>query len=136
MVLLALIGIAITSYKPNGNYTGTVNYTHFTFNGINYTFTSVAKTPPEWYRGLMNTTVTNTTFELFEFQQVSVYPFWMKNTYNALDIIWINGNTVVYMVDAKPCLSYDPNQTDCAVYNEYVPADYVIEAKPPVPSFR
>ncbi len=100
----------------------------FTFNNMTYAFTYVASTPAEWESGLMNKTVTNSTFELFIFPKPAVYPFWMKNTYYPLDMIWINGSSVVYVAHAVPCISYSPGQSNCTVYNTGYPADYVIEA--------
>jgi uncharacterized protein len=42
---------------------------------------------------------------LFIFERESIYPFWMKNTYIPLDMIWLNKNKeVVYIQkDVKPC---------------------------------
>lgn len=106
--------------------------TSFTFNNSTYKFTSVATTLQQLEQGLMNTSVTNSTFELFVFPVKSVYPFWMKDTYYPLDIIWVNGSTVTYIVNAIPCSSYSPNQTACILYNNYSTgryANYVIEAQ-------
>jgi uncharacterized membrane protein (UPF0127 family) len=100
----------------------------FTSGNRTYAFTYVAFTPAEWESGLMNKTVTNSTFELFIFPKPAVYPFWMKNTYYPLDIIWINGSTVAYVAHAVPCLSYNPGQSNCTIYNTQHAADYVIEA--------
>jgi uncharacterized membrane protein (UPF0127 family) len=103
----------------------------FTFGNMTYNFTYVASNLSEQEAGLMNKTVTNSTFELFAFPQPSIYPFWMKNTYYPLDIIWINGSTVTYIANATPCSFYDKNQSDCIIYNPYNAghmANYVIEA--------
>lgn len=101
----------------------------FAFNGVEYAFTTVATNQSEWQRGLMNYTVTNSTFELFEFGYSGDFPFWMKNTYYPLDIIWIEGNTVVHIVNATPCSWYDGSQSSCAVYDPGAFATSVIEAK-------
>ena len=53
----------------------------------------------------------------------------MKNTYYPLDIIWIEGNTVVHVVNATPCSWYDSSQSSCTVYNPGVFATSVIEAR-------
>lgn len=114
-----------TALHNSGNISG------FTFANTSYKFTYVATTPQEWQKGLMNYSVTNTTFELFVFPKVSIYPFWMYDTYYPLDIIWINGSRVTYVAHAIPCSWYSPGQTDCMVYNNYTSAhyaNYVIEA--------
>lgn len=103
--------------------------TSFSFNGITYPFTMVASTPTEQEQGLMNYTVTNSTFELFQFQYGGDYPFWMKNTYYPLDIIWIYNDKVVYVVNATPCVSYSANQSNCIVYDPKTFATDVIEAR-------
>ncbi len=121
-----LLFIAIYIYRDLNTYTS------FTFNNVTYKFTSVAMTIQQQEKGLMNASVTNSTFELFVFHNVSVYPFWMKDTYSPLDIIWINGTTVTFIAHAMPCSWYSMNQTSCVVYNNYSQghyANYVIEAR-------
>ncbi len=103
----------------------------FTFNNTTYKFTAVEITLQQQEQGLMNFTVTNSTFALFVFNKSGIYPFWMMDTYSPLDIIWINNTKVVYIADAPPCVSYSPNQTACVPYNTYPSghaANYVIEA--------
>ena len=109
----------------------------FTFDNVTYNFTYVASNLTAWQEGLMNKTVGNNTFELFAFPTYAVYPFWMKNTYYPLDILWINGSRVVFVVHAVPCSWYSPYQSNCTIYNQYnssTPgyghvANYVIEAE-------
>ena len=100
-------------------------------NGTTYNITSYALNTQQAEVGLMNTTVTNSTFMLFVFPKPGNYTFWMKNTYSQLDIIWIyaKGNTdvVTNVANASPCISYDPNQTNCIVYSPSGAANYVIE---------
>ena len=106
--------------------------TSFSFDNKTYQFTYVATTLAQQEAGLMNKTVTNTTFELFVMPGVSIYPFWMKDTYYPLDIIWVNGTTVSYIADAVPCSSYSPDQSNCTIYDSYNEghyANYVIEAQ-------
>ena len=107
----------------------TVQSPGFTFNNKTYAFTYIATTPAEWDSGLMNKTVGNNTFEIFVFPKPSIYPFWMKNTYYPLDMIWINGSKVVYVAHAIPCISYSITQSNCTIYNLKYVADYVIEAR-------
>lgn len=104
----------------------------FTFNGTNYRFTKVALNLSQQEQGLMNSTVNSSTFELFQFNRSSIYPFWMKDTMYPLDIIWINDITVVYIANAIPCSSYSPNQKSCIIYNSFdkgYVANNVIEAQ-------
>lgn len=105
----------------------------FTVSGHAFNFSAYAVTEQQREQGLMNRTVTNSTFMLFVFPSVGVYPFWMYDTYNSLDMIWINGSlssggTVVYVAeDAPPCVGIPPQ--NCAVYNPKGDANYVIEAR-------
>lgn len=107
----------------------------FMINNKTYTITAYAITPAQREKGLMNVTVTNTTFMLFYFDQPSVYPFWMKDTYTQLDMMWVNASagtgigTVVYAINATPCINYSKNQTGCIVYVPTSNANYVIETK-------
>ena len=104
---------------------------NFVFNNHTYPFTYVASNLSAQESGLMNKTVGNSTFELFDFHTPAVYPFWMKDTYYSLDIIWINGSNVTYVANAIPCSTYSSGQTNCTIYNNYSQghvADYVIEA--------
>jgi uncharacterized membrane protein (UPF0127 family) len=104
----------------------------FTVNNSTYLFSSYALNLSQSEIGLMNATVTNSTFMLFELGPAARYPFWMKNTNYQLDIIWLNGNEtgakIVYIVNATPCAAYSPNQTACIIYTPSYPANYVIEA--------
>lgn len=97
-------------------------------NNHTYRFTNVELNQSEWEQGLMNATVTNNTLVLFYFGRPGVWDFWMKNTYSPLDMIWIDGNTVVYIANAVPCVSYDPDQQSCQLYMPNTVADAVIEA--------
>lgn len=136
LLLVAIIFLSLISFQKVGVFQaspaiGYSGQSSFTFGNLTYNFTYVAPNISSWETGLMNKTVTNSTFELFIFSDVSVYPFWMKNTYSPLDIIWVNGTTVTYIVNATPCSWYSADQSNCAVYNSYnqgYPADYVIEA--------
>ena len=105
---------------------------NFVFNNQTYNFTYVASNLSAWESGLMNKTVGSNTFELFDFHTPGVYPFWMKDTYYPLDMIWVNGSNVTYIAYAIPCSYYSSAQANCTVYNNYSQgrtADYVIEAQ-------
>ncbi len=105
----------------------------FTVGNRTFGFTSYALNISQQEQGLMNATVTNQTFELFVFRNQSFFQFWMKDTYSPLDIMWVdaNGTTgrIVYIVNATPCASYDPSQTNCDIYTPPSVANYVIETK-------
>lgn len=131
--IIAAAALFVSSFNTNNP---SKQFTSFTFGNHTYAFTDVASNFSEWESGLMNRTVTNTTFELFVFPNPSIYPFWMKNTYAPLDIIWISGTNVVYIANAIPCSWYSKDQSSCIIYNPYNSsvsgnghvANYVIEA--------
>ncbi len=130
MVLCMAIAIVLVAYTTLPAPHAHAYAVHgFSFNGMAYEFTMVATNQSEWQQGLMNYTVTNSTFELFEFGYSSDFPFWMKDTYYPLDIIWLEGNTVVYIANAAPCSWYDSTQSDCRVYDPGTFATAVIEAR-------
>ncbi len=129
-VAVALLAVSLHANRPSAQFSS------FIFNNHTYAFTYVASNLSEWETGLMNKTVTNSTFELFIFPTPNIYPFWMKDTYYPLDIIWINGTRVVYIAYAIPCSWYSKGQSSCIIYNPYNSsaqgdghiANYVIEA--------
>ncbi|MDE1768178.1 MAG: DUF192 domain-containing protein [Candidatus Micrarchaeota archaeon] len=125
---IAVAGIAIVSVIIAWYTTSTHIHKSFIFNGVNYKFTSVALTQQQQEQGLMNSSVNQSTFELFVFPSPAIYPFWMKDTYSPLDIIWINQSTVVFITNATPCVSYSKDQSNCTVYVPSKPSNYVIEA--------
>ena len=107
----------------------------FSVNGRTYGITAYEQTQAQLEKGLMNATVTNSTFALFYLGRPGIYPFWMKDTYYPLDIIWINYSaaegygTVVYIANAIPCVDYSANQSMCSLYVPDSDSNYVIEAK-------
>ncbi len=105
----------------------------FTVSGRTFNFTAYATTEQQREHGLMNQSIQNGTFMLFVFPSKAVYSFWMYDTYNSLDIIWLDGSlhgdaTVVYIAkNALPCSS--AQQQDCTVYTPNATANYVIETR-------
>jgi len=102
----------------------------FTVDGKTFTFTYIASTESEREHGLMNTKVTNSTFELFAWPAPGNYKFWMYQTNTSLDMIWVNesngvGN-VVYVVEAAPSCY---NSSACVIYTPTSAANNVIEAR-------
>jgi len=80
----------------------------------------IAKTPAQRARGLMfRKSLDEDKGMLFVFQQEGIYPFTMRNTYIALDIIWIDGDfKIVHIEKASPhTSSYKPGRA----------AKYVVE---------
>ena len=63
---------------------------------------------------------------LFVFEEEAFYSFWMKNTWIALDILWLDrGKRIVHIeTDVPPCRS-EP----CPSYGPRIPALYVLELK-------
>jgi uncharacterized protein len=61
---------------------------------------------------------------LFLFPQEGEYPFWMKNTRIALDMIWIDSNKRIAHIahDVQPC-----QIEDCPSYPPHAQARYVLE---------
>ncbi len=125
------IGLILANKQASGPAQGVANTKpNFVFGNRTYNFTYVASNLSAWESGLMNKTVNSSTFELFDFHTPGVYPFWMKDTYYPLDIIWVNGSNVTYVAAAVPCSTYSTDQSNCTVYNNYSEghiADYVIE---------
>lgn len=131
IAITVIAAVVITSQLSGRN--GGINPTlplSFSFGNATFRFTAYAVTEQQREHGLMNTTVTNSTLMLFVFPNASIYPFWMYNTYYALDMIWVNTTanltegTVVYIAaDAVPCLS-----GNCIIYTPSAAADYVMEA--------
>ena len=131
LLLVAVIFIGLLSVQRLSalSNNSNANYSNFTFENQTYNFSYVESNLSEWEIGLMNKTVTNKTFALFVFPQPSIYPFWMKDTYYPLDMVWINGSTVTYIANATPCSWYSPQQLNCTLYNNYSQghiADYVM----------
>lgn len=129
LLVVGLVSLSFASLQRLTAPSGAV-HSSFTFGNETYNFTYVESNLSEWEAGLMNKTVTSNTFALFVFPDTSIYPFWMKNTYYPLDMIWINGSTVTYIANATPCSWYSPDQTNCTTYDTYnqaYAADYVIE---------
>ncbi len=138
-ILIALIFLSVIYVSTI--YFGATQISHqnsvrsFTINNKTYNFTRYAYNLSEWEHGLMNSTINNKTFMLFEFNKSSIWNFWMYNTYTNLDIIWINAsqnisnNTygkIVYIVkNASACI----NSTQCPIYTPTNNSNYVIETK-------
>jgi uncharacterized membrane protein (UPF0127 family) len=74
----------------------------------------IADTTEERTLGLMNRKyLREDGGMLFIFEKTGWYPFWMKNTYIPLDIIWLNENKEVVHIkeEAQPCASTSDDLT-------------------------
>ena len=86
----------------------------------------IAKTYFERGRGLMfRKNLAEKSGMLFVFEYPGFYPFWMKNTFISLDMIWISEDKKVVFIhkNAQPCVS----GTTCEKINPQVSANYVLE---------
>ncbi len=86
----------------------------------------LAKTVGEITRGLMfRESLGANTGMLFIFEKEGAYPFWMKNTFIPLDIIWINSEKEVVFVseNTRPC----KDEYFCLSINPGKNAKYVLE---------
>lgn len=135
VALIALFAIAAALFSVNVLSTqkpAVHIYKTFTVNNATFNITALALNQSEWDHGLMNTTVTNSTIMLFEFNHSADYPFWMYDTYDGLDMIWVNysyakgyGQVVYIAKNATSCFV----ASECAVYDPHALANFVIEAK-------
>ena len=86
----------------------------------------VVSSPEDRSKGLMfRESLAQSAGMLFVFEEKDVYPFWMKNTFLPLDIIWIadiGGKVVDIWENARPC-SQDP----CPSFTPKDDAAYVLE---------
>jgi len=86
----------------------------------------IAKTDFERGKGLMfRKNLAEKSGMLFIFEKSGFYPFWMKNTFIPLDIIWISEDKKIVFIykNAQPCVS----GTVCENINSQAPASYVLE---------
>jgi uncharacterized membrane protein (UPF0127 family) len=68
----------------------------------------LAETRTQRDRGLMNRKeLDRNEGMLFIFEKEGIYPFWMKNTFIPLDIIWIDSNNKIVYIgqNVQPCKS-------------------------------
>ncbi|HYE22479.1 MAG TPA: DUF192 domain-containing protein [Verrucomicrobiae bacterium] len=89
----------------------------------------VAKTPLEKSRGLSGRNeISEEEGMLFIFEQPSKPSFWMKDMLFDIDIVWINGDTVV---DIAKNATFEPNVADAnlKLYSPREDADKVLELK-------
>lgn len=85
----------------------------------------LAKTPTERSQGLMFRKELNyNRGMLFVFEDEDIHSFWMKNTFIALDIVWLNKEKqVVYISNnVQPC-----NSDSCPLIDPEQKAMYVLE---------
>ena len=85
----------------------------------------VARTDEARTQGLMfRTGLAQGKGMLFVFDEEGVYPFWMKNMFFSIDIIWLDRDKhVVYIASDVPPCSSEP----CPFYTPSASALYVLE---------
>jgi uncharacterized membrane protein (UPF0127 family) len=64
---------------------------------------------------------------LFVWDQPGPYAFWMKGMTFALDIMWIEGDKVVYLAAGVPPPAAGQNDGALPIYAPPVPVRYVLE---------
>lgn len=85
----------------------------------------LAVTPKQRARGLMfRKKLDEDKGMLFIFEEEGIHPFWMKNTFIPLDIIWADKNKKVVFIkrDAQPC-----KDGPCSLAHPTKKAKYVLE---------
>jgi len=90
-------------------------------------FVELARTQEERSRGLMfRESLAPDQGMLFIFEEEGDYPFWMKNTFIPLDIIWLNKEKVIVFIkeNAQPCQG-----EFCPLIDPHQNAKYVLEVK-------
>ena len=148
ILLVYLLVICFYYYEFSGlKLSGSAMPISFSISGNTYNFSAYAWNQSEEFQGLMNATVTNSTFMVFNVgnsglcpQVGETCPFWMKNTPYALDIIWLNISLdgigrVVYFADAQPYNATQNSKCDganlgtalCPFYTPSAYANYVVE---------
>lgn len=102
-VILILLLIVLINHQTTSLLSKTNVYV-INERGTNIFLCEVAKSPDQWQRGLMYRKTMNTNEGmLFVFPRSSYIPFWMKNTYLSLAIIFIDEqNKVVDVFYPKP----------------------------------
>ncbi len=120
LILFSVFIIGCSDEVVMDNVVGVV-----TSNGVINVSVSIADSPDEQARGLMNVDAME-EFEgmLFEFPYPTMLSFWMKDTYIPLDIIYVDENLKIIEIksNVQPC-GEDP----CHVYPSSRPAKYVLE---------
>ncbi len=113
LVVVACVFYLSTTYfkinkiKPDDTYLSGLPTKSISINEQNYNIW-IVDDDDKRQRGLMHVKeMDEKAGMLFIFESTSIYPFWMKNTLIALDIIWINeeGKVVFIKENAKPCES-------------------------------
>lgn len=85
----------------------------------------IVKAKAQRERGLMfKKSLPENSGMLFIFEKEDNYPFWMKNTFIPLDIIWIDKNYKIVFIkeNAKPC-----GLGSCPFIDPGINAKYVLE---------
>ncbi len=117
-ILLILSLFLLIYFYPNEDKTSQVCIKQTCFQ------VEIADNQAERQKGLMDRSSLNDDEGMFFiFENEGIYPFWMKNTFIPLDIIWINKDKeIIHIESVQPC-KIDP----CPSYNPEKEALYVLE---------
>lgn len=111
----------IESLQKDNAYTTWVNQICFTNNCFDIEVVDSDEKRKKWL--MFRDFLPSQSWMLFVFEKEAIYPFWMKNTLIALDMIWIDKNwKIVDIKTAQPCTS-DP----CSTYVPLWSGLYVLE---------
>ncbi|MHB1764735.1 MAG: DUF192 domain-containing protein [Gammaproteobacteria bacterium] len=102
-------------------------------NGQAYPITNYATSIPQLERGLMYTNVTNNTILLMQYNTTAKDWITMNNTYDPLDIIWVQASIGVTgitgkVVELKQNVPACSNGQNCTLIDPSTVSNYVIEA--------
>lgn len=106
VVLVVFVGFFVFKVDGVGLFGSRTNVFVVTEKGTNSFICEVARNPEEWRVGLMfRKSIESNRGMLFIFPRDDYYSFWMKNTYLALAIVFINNEGIVVDVFFPPPLS-------------------------------
>lgn len=120
IILICLILIFII-FRPSEPETINIQINNNSYN------LEIAKTISQKSKGLsQRNNLCQNCGMIFVFPTDSIWPFWMKDTFIPLDIIWINKeNKIVSIQTAQP--EYNVSQSQLKIYKNDIPAKFVIE---------
>ncbi len=120
---LLLIFLVIVVGRLFSKTSSQLDLVTITINGNKFKL-EVAKTMAQKAKGLSDRSrLCKNCGMIFVYQNLGYYPFWMKNTYIPLDIIWLDDKGVVVDIKTGQPLDLSP-------LTNQLPAQYIIELNP------